>query len=319
MNITVGIDIGGTFIKGALLDPKGRILSKDEFPTGSKRTPKDVIKRTTEAVSLLLQKSTIAKKNVLGVGIGCPGQISSQKGIVYNSPNMKNWENVPLQSEISKALSLPVEIFNDANAAAWGEFWLGSGKNASTFILCTLGTGIGGGIIIDKKLYLGPDECAGELGHITVVNNGPKCGCGNHGCIETIASASSIVKRAEKKIRRGARTTLTKEYEKNSLTAKSIYIAAKNGDAFSKELLNDTGKYLGIAAAGIINTLNPDIIAYGGGLSKAGKFLFSSLKEEAKRRSIKIAFKRVKIIKASLGNDAGFIGAAGLMLEKRKK
>ena len=312
MEYTAGIDLGGTYTKFAILDEKEKIISKDSWKTGKVKTPDKIVETITTNFNENIKKSKLKKTSIKGVGLGCPGPLNSKTGIVECAPNFDNWKDVPLKEMLSSALSLPVKLYNDANAAAYGEYFKGTGKDSTNFILFTLGTGVGGGIIINKKLYTGSHDVAGELGHITIVPDGPLCGCGNRGCLEALTSATAIVRYANEAISQGAQTSLKKASEKNTLTSKSIFEAAKDGDAFARGILSETGRYLGIAAATIINSLNPDVIAFSGGLSAAGSFLFDPLKNEAKKRSFKNSFERVKILPSELGNDAGVIGAAGL-------
>jgi glucokinase len=309
----IGVDLGGTFIKSAILDTDGNILERGKSHTGKKKTPDDVVTRICEDIMVLLDKQSLDKNDIIGVGLGSPGPLSSEKGLVYSTPNLPNWNNVPLQNMVAEKCGFPTRLFNDANAAAYGEFWKGAGSNSNTFLLFTLGTGVGGGIILNGKICRGIDGSAGELGHIAIDPNGETCGCGSKGCIETLASATAVVRIAKKRIEHGEKTSL----EPKELTAKKIFMAAVDGDLLSKEILATAGKNLGIVCGGLINILNPEIIAIGGGLSLAGELLFKEIREEAKRRSFELPYNRVKIVPASLGTDAGVIGAAGLLLSER--
>lgn len=324
MKYLVGIDLGGTDIKSAILTEEGEIIARSKIETKVERGAADAMHRVAQDIERLLKGNHIKKQEVRGVGIGSPGPLSTRLGIIHRAPNLIGWDNAPLRKLLSEALSLPVMLYNDANAAAYGEFWQGAGKDISTLVLFTIGTGVGGGLILNNKLYVGIDETAGELGHITILpdSNAPLCSCGNRGCLEALASATAIVRRVKKGVDRGVATILKEDAEKGMLTSKSVYIAAKNEDKFALQILEETGRYLGIAAAFMIDALNPEVIVFGGGVSAAvgsgvgapDDFLFKWIIDEAKKRSLEVPFKRVKIVPASLGNDAGFIGAAGLLL-----
>lgn len=314
MKYVVGIDLGGTFVKSAIIGEDEEIVSRSECPTGDNLTPENVVKTIAEDVEKNLDRQGIGKDDILGVGIGSPGPVNVETGVIEMAPNFKGWKNVPMRQMLSDELSMNVKLFNDASSAAYGEFWKGVGSQVSNFIMFTLGTGIGGGIILNNELYTGIDGSAAELGHLTLIPDGPECGCGNRGCLEVLASATAVYHKTLKGIEEGAETILRENYNDGTLTCKAVYIAATKGDEFATEILAETGRYLGIAAAWMINALNPEMIVYSGGLSGAGEYLFKWIRDEAKKRSLAVPYARVKIAPASLGNDAGFLGAAGLLL-----
>lgn len=315
MKYVIGVDLGGTYIKNAVLDRDGNILLKSKIETGEDASPEIIVEHIVEDIDNCIAKLQIKKEDIMGVGVGSPGVMDSREGIVYFSPNLPLWRNVPLKSMIRAKTGLPTVINNDANAAAFGEHWKGAGQGAANMLLYTLGTGIGGGVIINHKLYAGTEGYGGELGHITVDPNGYPCGCGNHGCLEALASVTSLLRRARQGIENGVDTSLTADLENNNLSGLTITNAARNGDTFAIELLAETGRALGIAAASMINVFNPEIILYGGGLSGAGDLILLPLINEAKKRSLHKPFQGVQIKLASLGNDAGFMGAAALLME----
>lgn len=313
MTHVIGVDLGGTFIKSAIIDTDGKVVTQRKDDTGKRATPEEVVQTIARAVETGLDENGIAKETVRGCGIGCPGPLDSKTGTVFSSPNLQGWKDVPLRQMLSDALSLPVGLYNDANAAAYGEYWQGAGKGTTNFVLYTLGTGIGGGLILNGRLYTGSGGMGGELGHQTLIPDGPRCGCGNNGCLEALASAPAVVRRTRKKMSAGAESIL-RDSDAQPLTSERIHAAATRGDQLATEVLARTGRYLGIAAAFMVNALNPEVIAYSGGMSRAGEYLFPWIRSEAKKRSFPELYAGVRIVPATLGNDAGFLGAAGLFL-----
>ena len=306
----LGIDLGGTDTKYGIVDGAGRVLRRGRWPTEAERGPEGVLVRVAAHA-----REMIGSDRVIAVGMGVPGPMSSRVGMVYEAPNLPGWVNVPVQKILEEALGLPVRLNNDANAAAWGEFRAGAGRGASTMILYTLGTGVGGGIIIDGELLCGPDDTAGELGHIVVNPEGPRCGCGNRGCVEAYASATAIRRRVREALAAGGKTSIEiPAGEEETFGAKPVFDAAERGDVLASEIVAEAGRMLGLAAAGMINALNPDVIAYGGAISKAGPILFDQIIGTAKANSFAKPFSRVRIVPGELGNDAGLIGAAGLAM-----
>jgi glucokinase len=235
---------------------------------------------------------------------------------VYETPNLTGWKNVQAQRILQEKLQLPVHLINDANAAAYGEWWVGAGREVDTMILYTLGTGVGGGIVINDELYTGPDDTAAELGHMIINFEGPKCACGNHGCIEAYAGATAIRREVKKAFEEGVQTKIQiPEGAEDDFGARVVYDAAMEGDQFAIDLFARMGHYLGIAAAAMINALNPEMICYGGGLSSAGDLIFEPLRKTALANSFETPGRRAKIVHAILGNDAGIIGAAALAMK----
>ncbi len=241
-------------------------------------------------------------------------------GIIATSPNFPGWKNIPLKSLIEKSLHHPVFLDNDANSAAYGEKWMGAGKRISSMICLTMGTGIGGGIILDNKVWHGAHGMGGELGHITVNPYGPRCNCGNYGCLESYSSATGMVRSAVESISAGKMTKLKKlsSGKTGNITAKMIYEAATQGDRLSISILREAGKYLGIAIAGFINILNPEMIVLTGEVTGAWDFFFPSAKEEIEHRTYTTLIKQTKIVRGKLKGTAGTIGAAGLAWNKLK-
>lgn len=313
-DLVLGIDLGGTDCKFGIVDAQGRVIHSSKNPTRSELGPEGVIDGMANHARNLL-----AGHKVKSIGVGVPGPMSSRLGIVFETPNLPGWVNVPAQKMLEDRLQLPVTLNNDANSAAYGEYWAGAaaGVDMECFVLFTLGTGVGGGIIFDGKLYVGPDDTAGELGHMCINFNGPKCGCGSNGCLEAYASATAIRREVKDALAAGTKTLIQiPEGSEEDFGAKVVYDAAMAGDAFAIDLFARVGDALGVAAATVINMLNPEMIAYGGALANAGDFIFEPLKKRAHTNAFDQPARRVKIVKATLGNDAGIIGAAGLAMHK---
>lgn len=312
----VGIDLGGTTIITVVTDTHGKVIASVKCLSEVKEGITAVINRIVDTIYATVAKAKIGIDDVISIGIGAPGPLSTKTGIVFDAPNLAGWENVPLRDLVKKSFKNKILVFleNDANAAAYGEFWVGAGKNVSTLIMLTLGTGIGGGIIIDKRLYRGPDDTAGELGHMSVFPNGPVCNCGNRGCLEAIASATGMVNRAVDALRLGSKSLIRElaENDLNRVTAKMVYNAVLQGDQLAREIMEETGRYIGIAAASLVNIFNPEMLVFSGGMINAGEYLLKPIREEVKKRAFPQPAARVKIILTTLGENVGAIGAAGI-------
>jgi len=311
----IGVDLGGTNVRLGIVSEKGSIISSSRMPTEVGEGPERVIRRIVTAVKSLMRKSAGREHVCTGVGIGVPGIISLPEGIVRFSPNLPGWTDIQLRDSLEKMLGLPVVVENDANAYALGEHRFGAGKGTVSMVCITLGTGVGGGIIIDRSLVRGSDGMAGEVGHMTVRPNGIQCNCGNRGCVERYSSATAIVERTLSAIRRGAKTSLGHRYTKTPglLTARDVYDAAMAGDALSTRIYRDAGRCLGIMAADLINLLNPDRIVVGGGMAAAWELISVPMRAEVKKRAFDIPAARCGIMPGLLGDDAGVQGAAGLV------
>jgi glucokinase len=301
-----GVDLGGTNIKSAVVDEHGTVLRRLVVPTEANQGQAHVIDQIALAVNQVRDE---CDANVIALGAGAPGPMNWQTGVVYSPPNLPGWKNVPLADEISKRTGLPAFVDNDANVACWGEFYAGAGKEAHTLCCFTLGTGVGGGIVVDGALVRGIDGTAGELGHICVMRDGRACGCGARGCLEAYASVTGLVRTAREGLENGAASSL-KDLG-NDLTGAAISAAALDGDAFAKSVIRETGEWVGIGVASMINVLNPDMVVICGGMIEAGELLFDAIRETAKRQAFDVPATRAKIVPASLGQDAGIIGAAG--------
>ncbi len=313
----IGVDLGGTFIKAGAVSAAGAILYQESRPTEVDKGCDTIIANIVAAIEAACEGAGLSWDRIGAVGLGAPGVFDHERGgLVLFVPNLQPLMGQPLVTLVEQKLNRPgvlVALENDANAAAFGEMWAGVGREVRTLVLYTLGTGIGGGIVIDGSVWRGSTGFAGELGHHTIVPDGPLCGCGNRGCLEALASATGIVRRYKEAVEAGRAGRAGRAGEE--LTAGDIDAAAKAGDVVACEVMAETGRYLGIAAANMINGLNPGMIVFGGGVTAAGDTLLESIREEAKKRAIDVAYEACSIVFATLGNDAGLIGAAGCALK----
>jgi glucokinase len=313
-----GVDLGGTnIVVGMLPVEGGEVLGLRSRPTDSVRGAKFVVDRIVSLVEESIAEVTAAhgatRDAVAGVGIGSPGPLNRKTGTVINTPNL-GWRNFPLRDLIGNALHLPATLDNDANCATYGEWWLGAGRNVQNLVGFTLGTGIGGGIVLNGEIFHGCSDVAGEIGHMTIEANGRRCKCGNYGCLEQYASGPAIATRAVEGIETGVETLLT-EMVNNKLediTAAKVYEAAVEGDPFAQEIMHETAKFLGAGVANIINILNPEMVVIAGGVTQAGDRLFVPLRAEVRRRAFRSAQECCQIVPAELHGTAGVVGAAAV-------
>ena len=310
MSFAVGIDLGGTDIKGAIVSPEGVILHQDRVPTEASDGADAVADRIASLAARLCDDHGVASADATGLGIGVPG-VTRADGTVVLAPNL-GWHHVPFKSKLQDRLSnTKVEIDNDANVAALAEAKAGIGRGCQSLVLLTLGTGIGGGIIIDGAIHHGASYSAGEVGHMTVVPDGPLCGCGKHGCLEALSATNGMISHTQKSLDTGESSVLS---DVASLTPKAICNAAADGDAVALRTVNHVATYIGIAVANLLNILSPDVVAIGGGISAAGNLLLDPIVASAKINTLEGLFESTTIDLAKLGNDAGAIGAAYLVL-----
>jgi glucokinase len=308
----IGVDLGATAIKIGMVSQSGEILKQVTVNTNAEEGPKKVINNIKMGIHTLL---TGTKFNVKGIGIGCPGIVDPDKGTVENPPNIPGWEKINLGKIIREEFNQNVYLDNDANAAAIGELVFGSGRQLNSFIMVTLGTGVGGGIVIDRKVYHGEYGAAGEIGHITIDYKGAKCYCGSIGCIEAYAGNRYLIERVKNELVNHPDSLLIKlsGNDINSITPKIIKAAADKGDEFCKSIIVDLGTKLGAAFASISNILDISTFIIGGGVAGFGKPLFNSVKKSLKERVMTPLKPRIKILPAQLKNDAGIKGASALV------
>lgn len=311
----VGIDLGGTNIKLGVVRTSGEVVHKISIPTEGQGGPDHVIKRMSEGTLEVIHQADLPKDRVLAVGIGAPGSMSHKLGMIISPPNLPGWSNVPLRDKIAAGTGLPANLENDANAAAYGEFWAGGGKGAHDLVFFTLGTGIGGGVIIDSRLVRGYFDNGAELGHMIVVPNGRQCGCGQKGCIEAYASAHFTAVRAVEAIKNGEKSVLKDRLDKGlSVETPHVVEAANAGDALAARIWDETCRLLAQACVNMQHFSNPQKILLGGGMIGAGSYLLDPVRKYFLEMTWKAAKDYPEISFATLGNDAGFIGAAGLAL-----
>jgi glucokinase len=268
------------------------------------------------AVNDLLRKAGLSKADVAGIGIGAPGPLSHTEGIIICAPNLPGWVNVPLRNRLAKATALPVVLENDANAAAYGEFLAGAGRGARSLVMLTLGTGIGGGVVLDGRLWRGEDDSAGEIGHTIIVPDGRPCPCGQAGCFERYASANAVAERLVESIRAGARSVLSADvWGGRQIDARDVLAAADAGDAPASRIWDETCFYLALGCINVEHLLSPERIVLAGGLIQAGDRLLRPLQQHIRTRRWSIATHPPQVALAALGADAGTIGAAALARE----
>lgn len=309
----LGIDIGGTKLAAGIVNGAGRMLARAEVPTLAREGLEPVLGRIVSLGQGLLQSPEAARDSVRRIGVGCAGPVDVRAGRVFNPPNLPGWIEVPLIERIQDALGLPAILENDANAAGLAEARYGAGRGARSLVYMTVSTGIGGGIILDGRVWHGLKDAAGEIGHVTVVPDGPLCGCGNQGCLEAVASGPSIARRAREALTAGRASRLR---DLPTLTAADVTALAQAGDTLAVELWAETIRYLGIGVGTVISFLAPERVIIGGGVTRAGDALFRPLREEVRRRVKLVPVESVPILPAELGPDVGILGAAAVAMDE---
>lgn len=313
--IAIGIDIGGTSIKGAAVDSNGKVYESFTMPFVKEDSGEKIITELAKLVKQYIKEQGLEGK-IAGMGIGCPGSIDIEKGVV-NYANNLGWNNLPIAKIMQETLPYPVRLINDANAAALGEAKFGAGKSYENIILLTLGTGVGGGIIVNGKLYEGNEGKGAELGHMVVELDGEQCSCGRKGCLEAYASATALIRETKKSMRLNKRSLMWKISPDIELVdGKVPFEAAKKGDKAANYVLDNYVKYLGEGILNYCNIFRPNVIVLSGGVANAGPFLFDKLNAYVKDRNYGYkSTPEVKVVPAELGYDSGKIGAAALFFE----
>lgn len=308
LRYAIAVDLGGTNVRVGVVSSQGKLIKQLKYPIPRRRSKTTLLDHMGEMIQVLLEWSRSKKIRIAGIGLACPGVLSIQKGIIFQSPNIPEWKNVPIQKHFQKRFGLPVFLENDANAAALGEAWAGAGKKTHSAICVTLGTGVGGGIILNDKIWHGANESAGEIGHMVVRDDGRKCKCGNWGCLEVYASATAIVRQAKEALKQFKGKSLLREL--NGLTSQKIFAAARKGDKLALKVTRFAAEMLGTGLASLVHVINPEIIIIGGGVSENGALLFKPVRTMVKKRCFPQAVRTLKIVPAQLGDQAGMIGAA---------
>lgn len=312
----IGIDVGGTNVKIALVDDKGKIIYSNSVPTYAKMGYEYTVNNIKQAIKDLMKETNTTPSDIEGIGFDFPGQVDCKTGVVKLAPNIPGWVNVPIAQMIEDEFHIPTRIDNDVRCAALGELKFGAGRGCENFICITVGTGIGSGIVINGKVVRGATNAAGELGHIKLqMNGGPICGCGDTGCLEAFASGPAIVAMAQEYIK-GGKSTKFREMaavEGGEITPYMVAKAAEEGDPVAKRIFEIVGEYIGIGLTSVINLLNPERVIIGGGVAESGELLLGPIRKTIKERAMVVAGNAVEIVPAQLGNSAGVIGASMLI------
>lgn len=313
----IGVDIGGTNVKIALVDQKGAIVYSNSVPTRAEMGYEYTVKNIKETIYTSMKESDVTIDSIGGIGFGLPGQINSEAGVVRLLPNIPGWVNVPLGQIIEDEFKVKCKIDNDVRVATLGEFTYGAGQGCKNLVCITVGTGVGSGIIVNGQLVRGASMSAGEIGHMILqAHEGPICGCGNTGCLEAFASGPSIVQLAKKYLSGGKSAKFEELANGREITPFMVYEAAMQGDAVAKRIFAIVGEWLGIALTSVVNLLNPEKIIIGGGVSQAGNFLIDPIRKTINERAIKVSADAVEVVTAKLGERAGVIGASLLIDNK---
>lgn len=312
----IGIDVGGTNVKIALVDDNGKIIYSNSVPTYAKMGYEYTVNNIKQAIKDLMKETNTTPSDIEGIGFDFPGQVDCKTGVVKLAPNIPGWVNVPIAQMIEDEFHIPTRIDNDVRCAALGELKFGAGRGCENFICITVGTGIGSGIVINGKVVRGATNASGELGHIKLqMNGGPICGCGDTGCLEAFASGPAIVAMAQEYIK-GGKSTKFREMaavEGGEITPYMVAKAAEEGDPVAKRIFEIVGEYIGIGLTSVINLLNPERVIIGGGVAESGELLLGPIRKTIKERAMVVAGNAVEIVPAQLGNSAGVIGASMLI------
>jgi glucokinase len=319
-SFVVGVDIGGTnLVVGAMPADGSREIGVHTQLTRADLGADAVVDRICgmieTTIATVLRETGASRDRIAGVGVGSPGPLDREHGIVIITPNL-GWKDFPLRDRIGRQVGLTATLDNDANCATLGEFWRGAARGGRNVVGFTLGTGIGGGLVLDGRLYHGSSDVAGEIGHTTIEANGRRCGCGNYGCLEAYASGPAIAMRAREALANGEASLLYDLCggDLAKLTAAIVYKASAQGDAVASEVVRETARFLGLAVANILNVFNPDVVVLAGGVAQAGDSLFEPLRAEVRRRAFKPAVDACRIVPGALGSSAGMVGAVAAFL-----
>ena len=319
----IGCDLGGTNFRAGIVDLEtGSISHQSSIPTLAREGHEAVMARMSGLVNRIIDESNLLREDIGGIGIGVPGVLDLEHGRVLFLPNLSgNWPQVPLAETITRQTGLPVSLLNDVRAITYGEWRFGAGQGVDTIACFAIGTGVGGGLVINDRLHLGIGGTAGELGHQTVEPNGYLCGCGNRGCLEAYCSGPAIAAMGMKAVSQGLTTQIADlvENDLNRITPKVIYEAAMKGDRIANEIFQRAGSYLGIAVANMLVSVGPRKVVIAGGVSQAGDLLLEPIRREVKERVFVMPVEQVEILQAELRNDAGVIGVASWARENLKE
>lgn len=311
MHYVIGVDLGGTQVRAIRCDAQGNILAHARTDTAATEGPGVVVRQIKRLIDEVIGDTP--RELLLGVGVGTPGPVDGRTGVIYEAPNLAGWIDVPLKSLLRDATGLPVTVGNDANVAALGEWRFGSGGGVDDFVYVTVSTGIGGGVIIDRGLLLGRKGIAGEVGHMVVQVDGPRCGCGNLGCWEALASGTALARRAAEAILAGEPSMLRDVDAQSSLTAVHVALAAAAHDPLALRLMEREGEMIGIGLVNLLHLFSPEVIALGGGVMKSADLLFPPMRRIIAEYAM-APYQDARIELATLGDRTGVLGAAALVL-----
>jgi glucokinase len=311
----IGVDLGGTnIVAGAMPEDGSREIAMRSEPTLSDEGAGAVVDRIARMIETVITETSAetgaTRDDFAGVGIGSPGPLDRERGIVIVTPNL-GWRNFPLRDEVSSRVGLPASLDNDANCATLGEWWCGAAKGGRHVVGLTIGTGIGGGLILDGRLFHGASDVAGEIGHTTIDSTGRRCKCGNYGCLEAYASGPAIAERAREALAGGEPSTLLEmvDGDLTRITAQLVYEASKEDDDVARQVVRETANFLGAGVANLLNIFNPDVVVIAGGVTQAGEPLFDPLRAEVRRRAFRPAVEACRIVPGTLKGSAGVVGA----------
>jgi glucokinase len=310
-NPVLAIDLGGTKFLAAVISSRGEIVCRQYKPTLADEGTDAVVNRILYTIDNLRSRTNLGPSSLSCIAIAAAGAIDSVRGIVTDSPNLPGWHDIPLKDLMEKATGIRTLVMNDASAAALGEYTFGAGRGVHNLIYLTVSTGIGGGIIVNGKLYNGASGSAGEIGHTTIDINGPYCSCGNIGCLEMLASGKAVAREAQRVISQGTKTSILEfaEGELQNVTAQTVAAAAQKGDAVAKAIVAKAANYLGVGIVNLVNIFNPDMIVVGGGMAKMGDMLLDGARKVVTERAFQLPGQLVRIVPSQLGDDAGILGA----------
>jgi glucokinase len=313
MSKRIGIDVGGTNVKIALVED-GKIIYSNTVPTYANMGYEYTINNIKETIKTLMKETNTTSKDIEGIGFDFPGQVDYKTGVVKLAPNIPGWVNVPIAKMIEDEFHIPTRIDNDVRCAALGELKYGAGKGCENFVCITVGTGIGSGLVINGQLVRGAANAAGEIGHIKLqINGGPICGCGDTGCLEAFASGPSIVAMANEYLKGGKSAKFRELAGDGEITPYIVAKAAEAGDPVAKRIFEIIGEYVGMGLVSVINLLNPEKVIIGGGVAESGELLLEPIRRTIQARAMVVARNSVEIVPAQLGNSAGVIGASMLV------
>lgn len=314
----IAVDLGGTKIAAALIAPGGEILDRERAPTIASEGPEAVIQRIFDTIDLILGRSRMSGSQIEGICVAAAGPVDMQHGILSTSPNLPGWHDVPVRDIVADHYRINSYLINDAKAAALGEHRFGAGQGADNMLYITVSTGIGGGIVANGRLYVGRSGGAGEVGHMTIDMNGPKCACGNTGCWEALASGTAMAAEAIRRLESDEESSLATRFADRirEITPVEIGEAALEGDSFSLDVIAWSARHVGVGLANLVNIFNPELIIIGGGLSKMGDILLKPAVKTMNDRAFPLLAQAVRIVSSPLGDDAGVMGAGAFALQK---